>query len=127
MTRFYVSANDVIELFSKVISDLDKFKGILVTKKFPSFKIVDIIELYNVKYDVVDLLRKGEKVHEELLTEEEMFNEITEEGNLVYINYKKRAQNKNPKKIISCDYLIGKDELKKRLDEDLFLTNTFCE
>jgi O-antigen biosynthesis protein WbqV len=127
MTRFYVSANDVIELFSKVISDLDKFKGMLVTKKFPSFKIVDIIELYNVKYDVVDLLRKGEKVHEELLTEEEMFNEITEEGNLVYINYKKRAQNKNPKKIISCDYLIGKDELKKRLDEDLFLTNTFCE
>lgn len=127
MTRFYVSANDVIELFLKVMSDLDSFKGMLVTKKFPSFKIIDLIELYDVKYDVVEMLRKGEKVHEELITEEELFNEITEKGNMVYINYKKRVPNKNPKKIISSDYLISKEELKKKLDNDLFLTNTFCE
>lgn len=76
MTRFIIDKQEAVALIFDAVRH--GIGGEIFVKKLPSFKIVDLIEILKEKYNAhnnikVIGLRPGEKIHELLLNESEMF------------------------------------------------------
>jgi len=81
MTRFYMTLQDSVDLIVKAI--LTGKNGELFIPRIKSMKIKDLLELFAEKYDKqieVVGIRAGEKIHEELLSENEASRTIERDG-----------------------------------------------
>jgi len=81
MTRFHINIMDAINMVNYSIK---YFKGgEILIPKIPSFKILDLVELYFGDNYYVSGMRKGEKIHEKLFSESE--SNICYENNRFYL------------------------------------------
>lgn len=74
MTRFMIDFDEAIELIEKALVKMD---GLIFIPKLDSAKIVDIAKLFSNRLKVVGE-RPGEKLHEELIHEEEFRGRVEE-------------------------------------------------
>ena len=126
MTRFIMTQEQAVELIEYAI--IHGLSGETIIPKLTSMKILDVFELFselNNKKIVITSIRPGEKLHEELLNEDEL-RRTFERGNY-YILPPSYNLDISKTKIIeqdsysSCDNLLSKDELKMYLNELLLL------
>jgi UDP-N-acetylglucosamine 4,6-dehydratase len=74
MTRFFITLDQAINVIDWARAD-ETFAGTITVPKLASARIVDIVELYSMKYHLpVEIvgIRPGEKLHETLITREEL-------------------------------------------------------
>lgn len=73
MTRFNIFIEEGVQLVVDALKE--KENGLILIPKIPSFKIVDLVEAINPKATVKIVgIRKGEKIHETLMSEDEIRN-----------------------------------------------------
>ena len=100
MTRFLMRIEESIDLVEK--SSLQKSSGSIFVKKSPAAKIIDLakilIKIFNSKSKIKIIgLRPGEKIHETLITSEEMSRTKSFSGHYII---KDKVTNKNSSKIL---------------------------
>ena len=120
MTRFNISLTEAVEM---VIWALDNtVGGEIIIPKIPSFKITDLAKSINnkLKYKIVGI-RKGEKIHEELISKADSLNTydikkyyliLNQEKNL--INYYKK---KYKAKLVQNGFSYSSDNNKDFLNQ----------
>lgn len=121
MTRFIMTQEEAVALIEYAI--IYGLSGETVIPKLTSMKILDVFELFselNKKEIVTTSIRPGEKLHEELLNEDEL-RRTFERGQYYILPPSYNLD--NSKNIFiqktsysSCDNLLSKDELKTYLD-----------
>lgn len=75
MTRFSLSLEKGVETVIWGIQNF--FGGEILIPKIPSFKIIDLIKSFEVKNKIKVIgIRKGEKLHEEMITQSDSLNTI---------------------------------------------------
>ena len=73
MTRFSISMNQAIDLVMWTI--INSIGGEIVVPKIPSYKILDLVNALSKKPKIKIIgIRKGEKIHEEMISKEEARN-----------------------------------------------------
>ncbi|MEM2139025.1 MAG: polysaccharide biosynthesis protein, partial [Candidatus Woesearchaeota archaeon] len=112
MTRFLITLNDAIELIFEAIKD--KREGYIFVKKAPSSTVQEIADYFSKDQKVIGE-RKGEKLHEVLVSEEEMQRAI--ETDKYYIIGKEIISEKRFEYTSENTRRLTKEELKKLLDE----------
>lgn len=121
MTRFIMTQEEAVGLIEYAI--IYGLSGETVIPKLTSMKILDVFELFselNKKEIITTSIRPGEKLHEELLNEDEL-RRTFERGEYYILPPSYNLD--NSKNIFiqktsysSCDNLLSKDELKTYLD-----------
>jgi UDP-N-acetylglucosamine 4,6-dehydratase len=82
MTRFNITLNEGVEFVDWAICN--NFGGEIFVPKIPSFKVTDLVKAISPKGKIKIIgIRKGEKIHEEMVSESESLNTI--ETNKRYI------------------------------------------
>tara|TARA_B100000767_G_scaffold219051_1_gene207060 strand:+ start:436 stop:1419 length:984 start_codon:yes stop_codon:yes gene_type:complete len=82
MTRFNISMNQAIELVMWAI--VNSIGGEIVVPKIPSYKILDLVNAFSKKPKIKIIgIRKGEKIHEEMISKEEARNCIEVDGKYI--------------------------------------------
>lgn len=133
MTRFIMSISDAVNLVLKSCT-LAKGGEIFILK-MPSVRIKDLIEVvieelalkygYNPKNIKIEIIgkRPGEKLYEELIVEEEIYNLEELEDMFVVYPYGVDANNKNDKLIYNSkdSEFLNKNEIKKILKDINYL------
>jgi UDP-N-acetylglucosamine 4,6-dehydratase/5-epimerase len=124
MTRFIMTQEEAVALIEYAI--VHGLSGETVIPKLTSMKILDVFELFselNNKKIIITSIRPGEKLHEELLNEDELRR--TFERGQYYIlppSYILDNTDSSKNKCIdktsysSCDNLLSKEELETYLD-----------
>jgi FlaA1/EpsC-like NDP-sugar epimerase len=73
MTRFTISMNQAIDLVMWAI--VKSIGGEIIIPKIPSYKILDLVNAFSKKPKIKIIgIRKGEKIHEEMISSEESRN-----------------------------------------------------
>jgi UDP-N-acetylglucosamine 4,6-dehydratase len=73
MTRFTISMNQAIDLVMWAI--VKSIGGEIIIPKIPSYKILDLVNAFSKKPKIKIIgIRKGEKIHEEMISNEESRN-----------------------------------------------------
>ena len=121
MTRFLIDVDEAIDLIFKGIS----YDQVSVIPKSKSLKILDLFEIYkenfNLKFNV-GYPRIGEKIHEVLVTKEEMKRLYNSDCGTFYIlkpcrpKYQSNSTQLRKGEYSSKDCLISKSELNNILD-----------
>ena len=123
MTRFIMTQEEAVALIEYAI--IHGLSGETIIPKLTSMKILDVFELFsdfNNKKIVITSIRPGEKLHEELLNEDELRR--TFERGQYYIlpsSYNLDDSDNSKNKCIdktsysSCDNLLSKEELETYL------------
>lgn len=121
MTRFIMTQEEAVALIEYAI--IHGLSGETIIPKLTSMKILDVFELFsdlNKKEIVITSIRPGEKLHEELLNEDELRR--TFERSEYYILPPSYNLDISKNKIIekssysSCDNLLSKEDLKIYLE-----------
>ncbi len=135
MTRFIINKNEAVEL----IFDAIKYGigGEIFSRKLPSMKIVDLIEILKEKFKANNKikiigLRPGEKIHEILINESEILRAYTFDNKYVitpcikeWFNFDNESvpvyikKGKALKEIFLKDYSSGDSVIDKKLLEKL--------
>ena len=130
MTRFLLTLNEAIDLVFKAFAEGEG--GEIFVKKMPAAKVLDIAKVMaealtgRSNYPIKEVgIRPGEKIHEVLVSEEEMKRAIeTEEFYIIY-GYNKL---KNPKLLREIDEYtsentrqLGKDEILSLLKKEKWI------
>jgi len=131
MTRFIMTQEQAIHLIEYAI--LNGLSGETIIPKLTSMKIEDIFNIFaELKNKTIKItaIRPGEKIHEELLNEDELRRTFMRDD--YYILPPSYEKNDNVKVISpetfknnsysSCDNIISKEELKNYLIETGFLS-----
>ena len=75
MTRFNISLKDSINLIMWTIKN--SFGGEIIVPKIPSYRIIDLAKAVNDKAKINIIgIREGEKIHEEMISENESINSL---------------------------------------------------
>jgi UDP-N-acetylglucosamine 4,6-dehydratase/5-epimerase len=82
MTRFTICMNEAIDLVMWTMNN--SIGGEIIVPKIPSYKITDLIKVFskNPKIKIIGI-RKGEKIHEEMISSEESRNCIEVENKYI--------------------------------------------
>ena len=82
MTRFTISMNEAIDLVMWAI--VNSLGGEIIIPKIPSYKILDLVKVFSKKPKIKIIgIRKGEKIHEEMISIEESRNCIEVDGKYI--------------------------------------------
>jgi len=116
MTRFMITSDEAVDLIEHSLN----FKGFNIIPKIKSFRIKDLFEIFNEKFNLnykKGFPRISEKLHEIMFSEEES-PRITECTKYYYMHYSKIYNNEYvPKYYSSRDYCISKKELDDFLNQ----------
>jgi UDP-glucose 4-epimerase len=116
MTRFMITSDEAVDLIEHSLN----FKGFNIIPKIKSFRIKDLFEIFNEKFNLnykKGVPRISEKLHEIMFSEEESVR-TTECSKYYYMHYSKIYNNANiPKYYSSRDYCISKKELNDFLNQ----------
>jgi FlaA1/EpsC-like NDP-sugar epimerase len=124
MTRFIMTQQEAVKLIEFAI--LNGNTGETIIPKLSSMNILELFQLFSEKYDKeinITSIRPGEKLHEELLNEDELRRTYIKKG--YYILPSSSTNNTNTitfdDKILetgysSCDNKLSKEELKTYLE-----------
>lgn len=116
MTRLMMTTQEIFEILQSVIKSPNQFTNKLVIPSISSFKLLDLFSLVINAYSDPSKItiqtsgpRKGEKIHEELVTEEEY-----REGNIIvsYDNEFSDIANYRLETFKSKDRVLSRDSLK---------------
>ena len=87
MTRFAISIDDATMFVYKCIQMMKSCE--VFVPKLKAYKVVDIIKYMGLKYKIIGI-RPGEKIHETLISKEEVKKTISKNSfYIIYPNYKK--------------------------------------
>ena len=98
MTRFNISMNEAIDLVMWSITN--SIGGEIIVPKISSYRILDLVKVFSNKPKIKIIgIRKGEKIHEEMISAEEARNCIEVDGKyIITLNepsrYLKKIKNK---------------------------------
>jgi len=110
MTRFMITADEAVDLIAHSLN----FKGFNVIPKIKSFRIKDLFEIFNEKFNLKykkGFPRISEKLHEIMFSEEES-PRVTDCSQYYYMHYSKIYNNASvPRHYSSLDYCVSKEEL----------------
>jgi UDP-N-acetylglucosamine 4,6-dehydratase/5-epimerase len=124
MTRFLINVDSAIDLIEKSL----KVSGYNVIPKLKSFKIKDLFEIYSEKFNLKYTLSKpriSEKIHEMMISEEELPRVSVKEGDDTYYMHYKNISS-NPPKFPNNGYTSDQNLLSLNdLDSLLFRFNYF--
>lgn len=119
MTRFFMSVEEAVNLIFWATMNIDDGKTVI--KKMKSVKIIDIVRCFlkvlgkKADYPIKKIgIRPGEKMHEHLITEEEMFRFREKEGYFIVHPYSATDLAKN---------ILPFDQTAKRIDLEDFCSN----
>jgi len=88
MTRFFMTVNDAINTIMYAL-DNTRGNGEVFVPKVPSFKVVDLARAFSEEFFLKVIgLRGIEKVHETLVSKEEMASSIEKDGYYVLLPYR---------------------------------------
>ena len=110
MTRFWISYDQAVKF---ILNSMEKFKpGDIFVPKMKSQRIIDLINLLSNKSKIKIIgVKPGEKIHEELLTNEETLK--VKEYNDYYVFNNKFKKNNKSFQYSSDKYLMKKSDEKK--------------
>ena len=116
MTRFTISMNQAIDLVMWAI--VKSIGGEIIIPKIPSYKILDLANVFsnNPKIKIIGI-RKGEKIHEEMISAEESRNCIEVDGKYIINTNGFSGYYKNKKKFVIKNF----DREFYRSNENKFL------
>ena len=116
MTRFTISMNQAINLVMWAI--VNSIGGEVIIPKIPSYKILDLVNVFsnNPKIKIIGI-RKGEKIHEEMISAEESRNCIEVDGKYIINTNGFSGYHKNKKKFVIKNF----DREFYRSNENKFL------
>ena len=103
MTRFSISMNEAIDLVMWSLEN--SVGGEIIVPKIPSYKIAELIKAFSKKPKIKIIgIRRGEKIHEEMISSEESRNCLEIDGKYIIISnklseYIKKIKIKNKKLI----------------------------
>lgn len=123
MTRFLMSLDDAINLVLYAF-EYGEHHDLFVPKPIAA-KLLDLIKaienITNLNAEIqLTGIRPGEKIHEELLTEDEMNKAVLVQENLYLVTKNaKQSSHLNTKKLISNEHLITHEELVLKLQNNL--------
>lgn len=122
MTRFYMTLQDSVDLIFNAVEN--GHNGDTYIPRIKSMLIKDLLELFAEKYDKnieITGVRVGEKIHEELLSENETSRTVDQNGVLVvkpYGTYRGDVMDFNGYKTYSsAAFVVSKPDLKVYLDK----------
>lgn len=119
MTRFMMLLGESVQLIDDALTYGSK--GDLWIPNLDSFNVMDLAEYFSQKYGKpIKLIgaRPGEKIHELLMSEEEMLRAVPFFGRYV-VNDSQELRKEEAKEYSSKDCVVSRQELSKRLDEFL--------
>ena len=100
MTRFNITLDEAIKFVNNCISKM-KGKEIFVPKS-PSYKIMDLVKAINKNKKIKIIgIRRGEKIHEELINKAEYFYSIEKKDKFILLPIAKKNK---PKKSVNSSY-----------------------
>ena len=89
MTRFNISMKDSIALVMWSIKN--SFGGEIVVPKLPSYRLVDLVKAINEKAKINIIgIREGEKIHEEMISDNESLNVLDIGNKYIILPYDKK-------------------------------------
>ena len=126
MTRFWITINEAVKFVDFCIKDTKG--GEIYIPKLPSFKISDLVKIFNKKAKIQIIgIRPGEKLHESLISYQDSYNTL--EFKKYYLIYplikfpkveptffKKNKDNEKGKKIIK-QFEYSSDLKNHKIDE----------
>ena len=122
MTRFIIDVDEAIDLIFKGMS----YDQVSIIPKSKSLKILDLFEIFKEKFNLkfnIGYPRIGEKIHEVLVTKEEMSRLSNSDCGTFYIlkpcrpKFQSDYTQLKQENYSSKDYLISKSELNTILDK----------
>ncbi len=122
MTRFMLDVDEAVDVIEKSF----KYNGFNVIPNIKSFKVSDLFEIYSSEFGMkykVGKPRISEKLHEIMISEEEIPRTLfNPEENLYLMHYKKIYSDNQIKfnEYSSRDYVVNKPELYKILKKHNF-------
>ena len=112
MTRFNISMKDSIALVMWSIKN--SFGGEIVVPKLPSYRLVDLVKAINEKAKINIIgIREGEKIHEEMISDNESLNVLDIGNKYIILPY--------DKKLIMSYYL---KKFKAKINKKVFNYNS---
>ena len=112
MTRFNISLEDSIALVMWSIKN--SFGGEIVVPKLPSYRLVDLVKAINEKAKINIIgIREGEKIHEEMISDNESLNVLDIGNKYIILPY--------DKKLIMSYYL---KKFKAKMNKKVFNYNS---
>ena len=112
MTRFNISMKDSIALVMWSIKN--SFGGEIVVPKLPSYRLVDLVKAINEKAKINIIgIREGEKIHEEMISDNESLNVLDIGNKYIILPY--------DKKLIMSYYL---KKFKAKMNKKVFNYNS---
>lgn len=122
MTRFMLSIDDAIDL---ILNSMKNFSHATIIPNIYSFKIKDLFNIYKEEFGLeytITTPRVGEKIHEVMISEEEVFRTEKHDNYFVISPTKTSTSPVNfiNREFSSRDYTISKNELKQKLSEYSF-------
>ena len=103
MTRFSISMSQAIDLVMWTI--INSIGGEIVVPKIPSYKILDLVNAFSKKPKIKIIgIRKGEKIHEEMISKEESRNCIEVDGKYIINTSGSSEFFKKKKKFVIKDF-----------------------
>jgi UDP-N-acetylglucosamine 4,6-dehydratase/5-epimerase len=112
MTRFNISMKDSIALVMWSIKN--SFGGEIVVPKLPSYRLVDLVKAINEKAKINIIgIREGEKIHEEMISDNESLNVLDIGNKYIILPY--------DKKLIMSYYL---KKFKAKMNKKVFSYNS---
>lgn len=123
MTRFLIDIDEAIDL---ILNALKYYKQCNVVPVAKSFLIKDLLDIYENEFGLkyyVTTPRTGEKIHETMISSEEVRRTEYHEQNNLYVLYPSKEINKLTfinNEYCSKDYCLSRDSLYKYLKERNF-------
>jgi len=118
MTRFWITLDKVVNFICHKIENYPNENGVIYIPVMPSCLISSIAKLLFDKYTSKYIgIRKGEKIHECILTDEEtVFATLSKDKNFIMLNPSQKSKKKVKKSIYSNNKnKINLEEIKKLL------------
>jgi UDP-N-acetylglucosamine 4,6-dehydratase len=126
MTRFILTLDEAIELVFKATTDAEG--GETFVRKSPALRIIDLAEVMTSGTKskvVVTKPRPGEKIHEILVSEEEMRRSKEEKDHFIISSHMNRKFSSENDTEFSSDKtrMFGKDEIRELLRREKWLSS----
>ena len=91
MTRFNISLDEGVETVIWGMKNF--FGGEILVPKISSFKVIDLIKAFGNSYKIKNIgVRKGEKIHEEMITTSDSLNTFETQSYYFILNENKKCQ-----------------------------------
>jgi UDP-glucose 4-epimerase len=125
MTRFMIDVDEALDL----IENSFQFSGFNIIPNIPSFKVLDLFEIYKEEFGLkysLGIPRISEKIHEIMIAKEEMPRTYLDKKYNQYMMHSQKVFSHKKMKIqefSSKDVVVSKDKLYEKLKKNNFYKN----